>query len=113
MIKEIVLINIDAELNRAKKALEEDNIGMARVCARRACGNAISFWLQNNPRQGYGESAMNQLRSIHSDDAVPKEVKDAAERLTTHVANQSDLKFTTDPIADAKILTNYFLNVKS
>ena len=113
MVKEIVLINIDAELNRAKKALEEGNIGMARVCARRACGNAISFWLEDNPRQGYGESAMNQLRSIQSDDTLPREIKDAAERLTTHVANQSDLKFTADPIADAKILTNYFLNVKS
>jgi hypothetical protein len=113
MVKEIVLMNIDVELKRAKKAGEEGNIGMARVCVRRACGISISFWLENNPRQGYGESAMNQLRSVQSDDTVPKEVKDAAERLTTHVANQSDLKFTTDPIADAKILTNYFLNVKS
>ncbi len=113
MVKEIVLMNIDVELTRAKKALEEGNIGMARVCARRACGNAISFWLKDNPRQGYGESAMNQLRSIQSDDTVPKEVKDAAERLTTRVTNQSDLKFTDEPIADAKIITNCFLNVKS
>ena len=113
MVKEIVLMNIDVELIRAKKALEEGNIGMARVCARRACGNAISFWLKDNPRQGYGESAMNQLRSIQSDDTVPKQVKDAAERLTAHVTNQSDLPFTKDPISDAKILTNYFLNVKS
>ena len=113
MVKEIVLMKIDVELNRAKKALEECNIGMARVCARRACGISISYWLEDNPRQRYGESAMNQLRSIQSDDTVPKEVKDAAERLTTHVTNQSDSPFTDDPIADAKILTNYFLNVKS
>ena len=113
MVKEIVLINIDAELNRAKKALEEGNIGMTRVCARRACGSAISFWLEDNPRQGYGESAMIQLRSIQSDDTVPKEVKDAAERFTTRVTNQSDSPFTDDPIADAKIITNYFLNVQS
>ncbi len=113
MVKEIVSMNIDVELTRAKKALKEGNIGMARVCARRACGNAISFWLEDNPHQGYGESAMNQLRSIQSDDTVPKEVKDAAERLTTHVTNQSDSPFTDDPIADAKILTNHFMNVKS
>ncbi len=113
MAKEIVLINIDVELKRAKKAMEEGNLGMARVCARRACRNSISFWLEDNPRQGYGESAMNQLRSIQSDDAVPKEVKDAAERLTTRVTNQSDSPFTDDPIADAKIITNYFLNVQS
>ena len=113
MIKEIVLMNIDAELTRARRAMEEGNPGMARVCARRACGISISFWLEDNPRQGYGESAMNQLRSIQSDNTIPKEVKDAAERLTTHVTNQSDSPFTDDPIADAKILTNHFLNVKS
>lgn len=113
VVKEITIMNIDAELSRAKQAVNEGNIGMARVCARRACGSAIAFWLQNNPRDSYGESAMNQLRSIHSDDTIPKEVKDAAERLTTHVANQSDSTFTSDPIADAEILTNYFLNVKS
>ncbi len=113
MVKEIVLMNIDVELTRAKKAVEEGNIGMARVCVRRACGISISFWLEDNPRQGYGESAMNQLRSVQSDDTVPKEVKDAAERLTTHVTNQSDSPFSDEPITDAKILTNYFLNVKS
>jgi len=113
MIKEIVIMNIDVELTRAKKALEEGNIGMARVCARRACGNAISFWLQNNPRHSYGDSAINQLRSIQSDDTIPNEVQDAAERLTAKVANPSDSNFTNDLFADAKIITDYFLNVKS
>ena len=112
MIKEIAIMNIDAELNRGKLAEEEGNIGMARVCARRACGNAISFWLQNNPRHSYGESAMNKLRSIQSEDTVPNEVKDAAERLTAKVEDPSDSKITNDPIADSRIITNYFLNVK-
>jgi len=109
MIKEITLININSELSRAKKALEEGNIGMVRVCARRACGNAISFWLQNNPRDSYGDSAMNQLRSIQSEDTVPKEVKDAAERLTTKVADLSTSSFSNEPITDAEIITEYFL----
>ena len=113
MIKEIVLINIDAELSRVNQALEEGNIGMARVCARRACGISISFWLENNPRQGYGESAMNQLRSIQSDDTIPKEVQDAAERLTTKVADQTTSPLSDDPITDAKIITNHFLIEKS
>lgn len=106
-------MNVDVELTRARKAIKENNIGMARVCVRRACGISISFWMEDNPREGYGESAMNQLRSIQSDDTIPKEIKNAAERLTTHVVNQSNSPFTTDPIADAKIITNYFLNVKS
>jgi hypothetical protein len=113
MVKEIVLMNIDAELSRAKQAVEEGNIGMARVCARRACGISISFWLEDNPRPNYGESAMNQLRSIQSDDTVPKEVKDAAEQLTTKVAEQTTSPFSDDPITDAKIITNHFLIEKS
>ena len=110
MVKEIAIMNIDAELNRAKQAVEEGNIGMARVCARRACGSAIAFWLQNNPRDSYGESAVNQLRSIQSDATVPKEVKDAAERLTTHVADQTTSPLSDDPITDAEIITRYFLS---
>ena len=113
MIKEIAVMNIDAELRRAKQAVDEGNIGMARVCARRACGISISFWLQDNPRSGYGESAMNQLRSVQSDNTVPKEIKDAAERLTAKVEGESDSRITNDPIADARTITNYFLNVKS
>jgi hypothetical protein len=113
MVKEITIMNTDAELSRAKQAVNEGNIGMARVCARRACGNAISFWLQNNPRDGYGESAMNQLKSIQSDDTVPKEVKDAAERLTTKAADQTTSPFSDEPITDAKIITNHFLIEKS
>jgi hypothetical protein len=107
MVKEIVLMNIDAELTRAKKALEEGNIGMARVCARRACGNAISFWLEENPHQGYGESSMNQLRSIQTDDKIPKEVKDAAKRLTVQIFNQSCSSISSDPINDANTIIKY------
>ena len=110
LVKEITIMNIDAELSRAKKAVEEGNIGMARVCARRACGSAIAFWLQNNPRPSYGESAMNQLRSIQLDDTIPKEVKDAAERLTTKVADQTTSPLSDDPITDAEIITRYFLS---
>ena len=113
MVKEIIIMNIDTELSRAKQAVEEGNIGMARVCARRACGISISFWLQNNPCPSYGDSAMNQLRSIQSDDTVPEEVKDAAERLTTKVSEQTASPFSDDPITDAKIITNHFLIEKS
>ena len=110
LVKEITIMNIDAELSRAKQAVNEGNIGMARVCARRACGNAISFWLQNNPDHSYGESVMNQLRSIQSDDRIPKEVKNAAERLTTKVADQTTSPLSDDPITDAEIITRFFLS---
>ncbi len=110
LIKEIAQMHIDAELNRAAEALKEGNDGMARVCARRASGIAITYWLQNNPREGYGESAMNQLRSIQKDETVPEEIKEAAERLTTHVKNKSDSPFSDNPIEDAKVIIEYFMN---
>ncbi len=109
MTKEIVLMNIDVELTRAKKALEEGNIGMARVCARRACGISISFWLQNNLHSEYGESAMNQLKSIQNDESVPAEIKDAARGLLTHISDQTTLPFSDNPIEDAELITKYFL----
>jgi hypothetical protein len=109
MTKEIVLMNIDVELTRAKKALEEGNSGMARVCARRACGISISFRLQNDPHSGYGESAMNQLKSIQNDDSVPVKIKDAARGLLTNVSDQTTLPFSFNPVGDAELITKYFL----
>jgi len=109
MNKEIARMNSDAELERAKKALAEGNEGMARVCARRAVGVAVSFWLESNTREHYGTSAMNRLRSIQKDDTIPQEIKNAAEKLTTHINNSDTLPFTDDPLNDAKIIIDYFL----
>ncbi|MCZ6702324.1 MAG: hypothetical protein O6940_04705 [Ignavibacteria bacterium] len=109
MDKEIALMNVNVELTRAKKALEEGNIGMARVCARRACRISISFWLQHNLHSGYGESAMNQLKSIQNDESVPAEIKDAARRLSTHVSDQTTLPISDNPVGDAELITKHFL----
>jgi len=109
MVKEIARMNIDLELNRAKKALTEGNDGMARVCARRAAGLAISFWLESNAREHYGTYAMNRLRSIQKDNTIPQEIKSAAEKLTTHINNSDALPFTDDPVNDAIIIIDYFL----
>ena len=109
MVKETALLNIDVELTRAKKALEEGNIGMVRVCARRACGISISFWLQHNLHSGYGESAMNQLKSIQNDESVPAKIKDAARRLSTYVSDQTTLPISDNPVGDAELIIKHFL----
>ncbi len=107
MIKEIIIMKINTELSRAEQAIKEGNIGMARVCARRACGNAISFWLEVNQHQGYGESSMNQLKIIQADDLIPKEVKDAAKRLISQISDQSGSSISSDPINDANTIIKY------
>jgi len=109
MVKEIIVMKINTELTRAEQAIKEGNIGMARVCARRACGNAISFWLENNPRQSYGESSINQLKSIQADDLIPEDVKDAAKKLTTQISDQSGSSISSNPIDDANIIIKYFM----
>lgn len=109
MVKETALMNINVELTRAKKALEEGNIGMVRVCARRACGISISFWLQHNLHSGYGESAMNQLKSIQNDESVPAKIKDAARRLSTYVSDQTTLPISDNPVGDAELIIKHFL----
>jgi uncharacterized protein (UPF0147 family) len=107
MVKEILIKRINSELTRADQAMKEGNDGMTRVCARRACGNAISFWLQKNPHQSYGESSINQLKSIQVDNTVPEEVRDAAKRLTAHISVQSDSSMSSDPINDANTIIKY------
>ena len=51
MVTEIIFMKINKELTKAEQAMKEGNDGMARVCARRACGNAISFWLRSEERR--------------------------------------------------------------
>lgn len=109
MNRDAVLQKIGKELADAARAKEAGNDGMVRVCARRATGAAIAFWLGSKPRAGWGVDAMNQLRSLRTDDTMPEEVRDAAMRLTTKVTQQFTSPFTTDPVGDCKKIINHLL----
>ncbi len=109
MTRETLLTQIDAEFKTAAHAQSIGNYGMVRVCARRAAGVAIAYWLQSHHRQGWGADAMNQLRSLRNDDSIPQPVRDAAERLTTKITQQFTPAFTADPILDSKTIINHLL----
>jgi hypothetical protein len=100
---------IHKEFGRAREALAAGNDGRARVCARRAAGVAITFWLQRHGTREWGLDAMNQLRSVSDETSMPESVRDAAARLTTKVTEQFTSPFSTDPVADGTILVEYFL----
>ena len=100
---------IEKELATVRHAEVIGNDGMARVCARRAAGVAISLWLQTNSRSGWGVNAMNQLRSLALDETMPQEIRDAAKRLTTKITEQFTSAFSTDSIEDAKIIINFLM----
>ncbi len=103
------LQQIEKEFATAHHAQSIGNDGMVRVCARRAAGAAISFWLQTNVRNGWGANAMTQLRNVQRDESLPLEVRDAAKRLTTKITEQFTSPFSTNPTADTKIIINHFM----
>ncbi|HLB49136.1 MAG TPA: hypothetical protein VJL59_19165 [Anaerolineales bacterium] len=104
---------IQKELERAVKALEENNDGMARVCARRAVGAAIRQWGARQPRppvwSGKSQSAVIQLRALAVDEAIPSKIREAAVRLSTTVDRDHKLPFDESPIDDALIIIRHFV----
>lgn len=109
MIKEIAIMNSEAELSLGEKALEIGNVGKARVCARRACYFVISFWLRKNPQYNFGNNAMNMLNGVSFEKSFPEEIRNSAERLTKKVNENFDTGFKENPIDDARTIINYFL----
>lgn len=95
---------IAQELAAAEAAREEHNDGKARVCARRAVALATEAWLARRALPQWHGDAMAQLRQIQQDEAFPLPIRQAAERLSTSVTRQHIAPFTTDPIADARLI---------
>lgn len=102
-------MHIENEISMAKKALEEGNAGKARVCARRAAGIAISYWLESHPEINWGESAISLLNNLKEYRQMPDKIREAAIRLTTSVKNKNLTEFTEDPLQDSSIIIKYFI----
>lgn len=103
---------IRKELDRAARALEEKNEGMARVCSRRAAGAAIRQW--TGAREGIpawadvGRDVVKQLRALAVDESFPAAVRDAAARLSTTVDENHALPFEQSPLDDARLIIANF-----
>lgn len=95
---------IDKEFSDARTALKEGNEGRVRVCARRAAGQAIAWFLSAEPRTGWGTDAMRQLERLRDEPEFPPEVREAARRLTTKISEKFTYPFATDPLADAGLI---------
>jgi len=109
MTKEEVQVQIEHEFAVAQEARAIGNDGKVRVCARRASGCAIRYWLQDHPRSKYGRDALNQLRAVIRDQGISQEVRSAARRLSARITDQFISQYTTDPIEDSKIIISHFL----
>ena len=101
---------IDQELAAAQAAQQDGNHGKARVCARRAVARATEAWLARLHLPRWRGDAMAHLRQIQQDVSLPLPIRQAAERLSTPVTHQHATPFTTDPVADAKLITAHLGN---
>ena len=103
---------IERELAAAEAARQERNDGKARVCARRAVAHAIEAWIARFSAPGWRGDAMAYLRKIQEDASFPLPIRQAAERLGTSVTRQHTAPFTTDPVADARLIIAYLSSTK-
>lgn len=95
---------IQQELTAAEAARNACNEGKARVCARRAVTLATGAWLARSSLPQWRGDAMEHLRQIQQNEAFPLPIRQAAERLSTSVTRRHQAPFTTDPIADARLI---------
>lgn len=111
-LRDLVYNVAQAELKHGEHAKEIGNIGQTRVCCRRACGMAIEHWLEFHPNRNYGASAITMLNKLQHDHTIPKEIRDAAERLTKKADNNFEMGIEEDPLKDGEMIIEYFLDPK-
>jgi len=109
MTKEETLNSIEKEFALARQAVAAGNAGMARVCARRATGVAIAFWLQANAHPGWRSDAMSRIRHLEVDTSFPQQVREAAMRLTARITEEFTSRFSSDPLEDSTIIIRHLL----
>ncbi len=110
MIKEIALMHTRSELLMGEQALTVGNVGKARVCARRACSFILSYWNEINKDYKWGNNSIRLLEAVRDELTFPEDVKNAAHRLTVKVDSSFSTGYDENPIADAKMIIEYFLN---
>ncbi len=99
-----------AELQRAEKARAAGNEGRARVCARRAAGFAIDFYLIERLGMPHNQDALKLLQKFQDHPEMPDGLRAAAKRLTKRVTPDHRLPHPQDPLEDARAIIAGLLN---
>jgi hypothetical protein len=97
---------VTAELERARAALSAGNDGKARVCARRAAGIALRAFYLSAAGEGWKGDTVSLLLKASGDPGIPADARSASLRLTTPVTRKDTAPFSTDPIADARLIVS-------
>lgn len=104
-------------LNRARKELSDAEgflqnglAGRSRVCARRASGAAIQYYLEESDAPIHSVNAYDLLLLFQSNDQIPAEVRQASQILTTRVDENFNLQAPMDPIQAARLIIQWVLS---
>jgi hypothetical protein len=94
-------MRIAAELKRAREARVNGNEGLARVCARRAAGEAVKEYLTLKNGTAPTGSAYDLLASLATLGTVSGEIRQAAQNLVMRVDEHYELPISVDLIETA------------
>lgn len=95
---------INAELDRAENARAAGLEGQARVCARRAAGEAIRDFLTRHGKQVLTPSATDLLSWLQAQPEMPAEARRAAGLLLLRVTPEHELPIPVDLLAETRNL---------
>jgi len=99
----------EAELAKAREAMDAGNEGMARVCARRAAGHVLGAYYGRAGKTGRPSDAVGLLMLASEDASLSDRTRAAAFRLTTRVSERHARPLTEDPAADARTIIGELL----
>ncbi|HEY6952376.1 MAG TPA: hypothetical protein VI758_08200 [Bacteroidota bacterium] len=100
------LDEVEKELGRAREAQRLGNAGRVRTAARRAVGLAVTEYQQRISEKQYGGDFMRQVRGIAEDTSLPEEVRSAAKRLQSRIA-EDFTSASRQPLADAQTIIDF------
>lgn len=101
---------VEDELAQAEQAWKDGNEGRARVCARRAVSAALDHWRDMRGEAPLPGDTLAHLAWIQERHGIfPREVISAARRLSTKVTERARAPFSTDPLADARLIVDYLM----
>jgi hypothetical protein len=92
------------ELQNAREARSSGLEGRARVCARRAAGQAIMEFLMEKYNSIESKSLFDLIVDQTARDLLPPQLFDSLDRLSLKVNEQFQLPAGVDLISDAKLV---------
>ena len=97
------------ELNKAIDARNNNNEGMARVCARRALGIVIGEYFNRHNLPDPNPAAYERIKLFISISSIPDEWREVAKHFVIRVSPEFNLPENIDLIEDVQYLQRQLL----